>query len=309
MKSIFVSIANYRDPETVATLQSLVGQCSPDIRLRIAVLTQGGEADFAQIDAWAKSSSVDLRHIRIDAARSEGACWARARIQEEYDGEDYYLQLDSHIELATAWDRRLAADFKSARAVAAKPIITAYLASYGFEAGKRRVYVHAPTDFVVHLNNGVPCARPVFRPSQFLPQPTHFFSAHFAFAEGSLVSDVPYDPELFFVGEEISLAIRAVSAGYRMFLPSGYCGAHLYERIEKSGQSRRLIWDEVEDAKRSLKWWQRDLMSKNKVTAICRGEWFGLFGIADHHLYRDFAAAFSNVHGIELRQTGSPKQD
>ena len=305
MKSIFISIANYRDPETVATLQSVVGQCSPDSRLRIVVLTQGGEADFALVDAWAKTSSADLRHIRIDAAHSEGACWARSRIQAEFDDEDYYLQLDSHIELAPAWDRRLALDFKRARAVAAKPIITAYLASYGFGAGKRQVHVQAPTDFLIHLNNGIPCARPVFRPNQFLPQPTLFFSAHFAFAEGRIVSEVPYDPELFFVGEEISLAVRAASAGYTMFLPAIYCGAHLYERIERSGQPRRLIWDEREEAKRSLKWWQRDVMSKNKVTAICRGEWFGRFGIADLDHYRNFAAAFSNVHGIELKRTGS----
>lgn len=36
-----------------------------------------------------------LRCLRCFQAR--GPCYARARIQQLYQGEDYYLQLDSHF--------------------------------------------------------------------------------------------------------------------------------------------------------------------------------------------------------------------
>ena len=49
------------------------------------------------------------------------------------------------------------------------------------------------------------------------PQPTAFLSGHFIFSYGSFVTDVPYDPNIPFDGEEDSMAIRAFTSGYDMF--------------------------------------------------------------------------------------------
>jgi len=39
-----------------------------------------------------------------------------------------------------------------------------------------------------------------------------FISAHFSFSIGNFVSEIPYDPDLYFIGEEITLSIRALYA-------------------------------------------------------------------------------------------------
>ena len=57
-------------------------------------------------------------------------------------------------------------------------------------------------------------------------------SAHFLFAPGKFVEDVPYDPELYFHGEEISLALRAFTHGYDLFHPSQHILWHFYSRAE-----------------------------------------------------------------------------
>ena len=49
--------------------------------------------------------------------------------------------------------------------------------------------------------------------------PTRLVCAHFLFAPGSYVNDVPCDPDLYYSCAEITLAIRAFTHGYDLFHP------------------------------------------------------------------------------------------
>lgn len=60
------------------------------------------------------------------------------------------------------------------------------------------------------------------------PLRARFITAGFLFAPGSFVSDVPYDPQLYFWGEEITLTIRAFTFGYDLFAPTEIVLWHLY---------------------------------------------------------------------------------
>ncbi len=62
------------------------------------------------------------------------------------------------------------------------------------------------------------------------PLRARFVSAHFLFTLGAFVNDVPYDPELYFHGEEIMLAIRAFTHGYDLFHPPEHILWHEYTR-------------------------------------------------------------------------------
>jgi hypothetical protein len=71
------------------------------------------------------------------------------------------------------------------------------------------------------------------------PVPARFYSAHFAFAEGSFVKEVPHDPEYYFHGEEISIAVRAYTWGYDLFHPHKIIAWHEYTRKGRTKQ-----WDD-----------------------------------------------------------------
>jgi len=66
------------------------------------------------------------------------------------------------------------------------------------------------------------------------PLRARFVSAHFLFTVGSFCRDVPYDPELYFYGEEISLAVRAFTHGYDLYHPHRVMLWHEYSRAEKA---------------------------------------------------------------------------
>ena len=71
------------------------------------------------------------------------------------------------------------------------------------------------------------------------PIPARFYSAHFAFTLGDFVKEVPHDPEYYFHGEEISIAVRAYTWGYDLFHPHKIIAWHEYTRKGRTKQ-----WDD-----------------------------------------------------------------
>ena len=63
-----------------------------------------------QIDEFdnLKEYFTDSRFIIIDIPydKSKGACWARNLIQQYYSGQDYTLQIDSHMRFVERWDEK-----------------------------------------------------------------------------------------------------------------------------------------------------------------------------------------------------------
>ena len=71
------------------------------------------------------------------------------------------------------------------------------------------------------------------------PMPSRFFSAHFCFTLGIFAEEVKHDPQFYFHGEEISLAVRAYTHGYDLFHPHKVVAWHEYTREGKTKQ-----WDD-----------------------------------------------------------------
>ena len=69
--------------------------------------------------------------------------------------------------------------------------------------------------------------------------PARFYSAHFCFAPGSFCLEVPHDPNYYFHGEEISVAVRAYTWGYDLFHPHKIICWHEYTRKNRTKQ-----WDD-----------------------------------------------------------------
>ena len=116
------------------------------------------------------------------------------------------------------------------------------------------------------------------------PIPARFYSAHFAFASGSFVKEVPHDPALYFHGEEISIAVRAYTWGYDLFYPHKVIAWHEYTRKGRTKQ-----WDDDKE------WTKKNDASHTKVRALlnidseCGCSWrFGQYGLGKVRTLRDY---------------------
>jgi len=248
MAKIFVSIASYRDPELLPTLKNLLENARNPDDLVICIAWQHSKEDkWDTLKKYKKDPRFKI--IDIDYKDSKGVCWARSEIQKLYTDEDYYFQLDSHHRFSKDWDLQLK-DILNYLMLKGheKPLLSTYIPGYFPDKD--------PKDRVneiwgLNIDRFMPAGAIFLRPHHIEnwqdlkePFPTRFVSAHFIFTLGKFVDEVPYDPNLYFHGEESSLAARAYTHGYDLFAPHKVIVWHEYTR-----KGKKRHWDDSQDWK------------------------------------------------------------
>ena len=66
--------------------------------------------------------------------------------------------------------------------------------------------------------------------TRFLKKPMKgaFIAGGFFFTKSDFIKEVPYDPNLYFIGEEISLGVRAYTHGWDVYYPNKVVIYHNY---------------------------------------------------------------------------------
>ena len=247
--SIFIQIASYRDPELRPTLKDLINKADNPDRLHICVCWQ-----HAPIDEWDHIEEFKdddrFTFIDVDYLDSLGTCWARNLIQQYYQGEDYTLHLDSHHRFKKGWDSECIRMIKQLQKKGhKKPLLTSYIPSYKPDLDPEgRDMVPWKLDFDRFSPEGVlftmPSSIDDFK-ERTEPMKSRFFSAHFCFTLGKFCEEVQHDPQYYFHGEEIALAVRAYTHGYDLFHPHKIVAWHEYTREGKTKQwDDDPVWEE-----------------------------------------------------------------
>ncbi len=239
-KKIFIQIASYRDPQLIPTLEDCLDKAkNPDDLVFCIAWQHGPEEDLSK---FVKDKRFKILDIPYTA--SKGACWARNMIQQFYRGEDYTLQLDSHHRFAKDWDAQLIEMLEDLQAKGhKKPLITSYIPSFDPDNDPgARVTVPWKMNFDRFIPEGAVFFLPATIPDHEKltgPIPARFYSAHFCFTLGQFCLEVTHDPDYYFHGEEISIAVRAFTHGYDLFHPHKIIAWHEYTRKGRTKQ-----WDD-----------------------------------------------------------------
>jgi glycosyltransferase involved in cell wall biosynthesis len=242
-RKIFIQIASYRDPQLIHTIRDCDIKASDPSKLVYSIAWQHSNDDeWDQIHEF--KNDPRFKVVDIDYKDSKGACWARNQLQQNYDGEQYTLQIDSHHRFVQDWDLELIEMYNQLKEKGhEKPLLTGYVSSFDPEndpAGRIQ------TPWKMNFDRFIPEGAVFFLPASIdnykqltEPIPARFYSAHFAFTTGDFVKEVPHDPEYYFHGEEISIAVRAYTWGYDLFHPHKTVIWHEYTRKGRTKQ-----WDD-----------------------------------------------------------------
>jgi hypothetical protein len=281
--TIFLSIAAYRDPELVPTIKNALKNARWPERLRVGICWQHGPEE-------SRPELFDdprFRVLDVDWRESRGACWARAQIMELWDGEDWFLQLDSHHRFVADWDAKLLE--QAAVTGSSKPVLTGYAPSYDPDNEGPLDPDVLRMEFDCFTEDGLILFRPGHIPDlspSGAPVRSRFISGHFLFAPGSFVTDVPYDPDLYFIGEEITLTVRAYTHGYDLYHPGVPILWHEYTR-----KLRNKHWDDHSDSELvDMTWAQRDGPSRNRARQLLIDPNFGVYGLGRERSLADYEA-------------------
>jgi hypothetical protein len=278
---IFVSIASYRDPQLVPTVRDCLDKARNPERLRFGICWQHA-SDEELPPEW--FGDDQFRVLDVDHRESGGANWARAKVMGLCDGEEWYLQLDSHHRFVPDWDVALLEEV--ARTNCDRPVLTTY--GPPFSPSEPEPTEQRPMS--MQFNGFTPDGLPTFRPSpipdwerRMRPHHARFASAHLLFAPSRFVQDVPCDPDLYFTGDEAILAVRAFTHGYDLFEPSRVIVWHEYSRAY-----RPKHWDDHRDDGAGPAWHDRDAVSRAKMRRIFDDLSVGSFGLGTERTLEEY---------------------
>ncbi len=283
---IFVSIAAYREPELQLTIDSLFNNADNPTNLHIGVVQQCTRAERLDF-----STNSHVSDIWMKAQNAQGAGYARAKAQKMYNGEDFFLQIDSHTRMEPHWDTDLINIYESAAKAAGteKIILSQFPAPYIREGNEDidlfdPMYPFEPQKQTLHWSKKkvwTAMRLPFNDPRMRLPEESETVLAGFIFAPGSIVYEVPYDPEISFFGEELCFAIRAWTRGYRIYSPNEMVIKHFYKR-----RGHHKVWDAKNNA--AKKWGGLEKISMDKQAAIYNGTISGIWGAANRDKLNEY---------------------
>ena len=298
--TVFIQIASYRDPELLPTLKDCLDKAKYPENLRFGIAWQhSSEDEWDNLDQYKNDSR--FRIIDIDYKDAKGACWARNQIQQKYDGEKYTFQLDSHHRFIQDWDEELINMILQLQNKGyEKPLLTSYISSYNPQNDPKERFMEP---YWMTFDRFIPEGAIFFFPATIPgweemtePIPARFYSAHFAFTLGEFAKEVQHDPEYYFHGEEISIAVRAFTHGYDLFHPHKVIAWHEYTRKGRTKQ-----WDDDSE------WGKRNEISHNRNRILfgmdgncsCQLD-FGIYGFGTKRTLKDY----EKFAGIRFRDRG-----
>lgn len=242
MSSIFVQIAAYQDYELPRTIYDCIKNTF-----------ENNTVNFG-IHLCYESDNIivpNYKNVKIKKSESPenlGVGMARNIANSFYDGEDFYMQIDSHTRFDYGWDKQLINDYNLYKSEGCNPIISAYPAGYRYENFKE----------IKDKNPDVPAtdfertqeAKKLFKQSRFINQESYWNKEKSVFTKsvsgGSIFSSgeiakIEPNKKMFNWGEEFLTAIRLYTHGYDLMLPSKQMLYHLYFNSNDPVSSQRVL--------------------------------------------------------------------
>lgn len=280
MPKLLVSVASYRDPDLANTIRSAYDNAKHPEQLFFSVFSQAEENEHPDLSFVPESQ---MSYKKAHWSESQGACWAREIANRDISG-DYFLQIDSHSRFLPHWDKLITSAYKKAQGFWGNRIIlTRYPDPFELDDNgnaelfsqpnffKIETYWHEPSEMVasrwadvVDTTNG---------DEQF------YLSAGCIFTEVSLMKQLPYDPELYFVGEEFSMALRAYTRGIRLITPTV---KFMLTNYNRANSKRRFHWQDHEQ------WHQLNRKSYERVGKMMDGNLTDIYGIGSKFLFEQY---------------------
>lgn len=295
---IFVSIASYRDPLLWSTVSDCINNAKFPHNIRFGIVDQSDTAYDVKNHPYSKQIS----YFHFNSSYSRGPCWARSISNALYNNEDFILQIDAHTVFDKNWDEALINSLQQCLRLSPKCIISSY-----------------PLSFEIINSNIVKNKRPnmalVFKPAREAvikeDNPFITFIGHeirsdepilgchvaggFIFGPGHFFQEVPYDPTIYFSGEEQNIAIRAWTKGWDIYQIPDVPLFHLYYKHA----NRPLHWDHEDDKNRPTRWTElKDISQQRLCDLFFNQKNLGVYGLGSTRTLHDFAE-FSGINYID----------
>lgn len=297
-RKIFISIASYQDADLWYTVNDLVVNASRPCRLHIAILDQSDTPSPPTEGVLQRVHKIT--YTNISPKYSRGPCWARHVLQSYVRDEEFYLQLDAHMRFDPGWDDNLIQEYDDLSGKNVRTILSSYVC--GFEKKedgtieKQKFPGHALVlkplpDAKLQIHTPIMIFQAHPTPSQ-VAIPGYHTGGGFLFGPAALTQEIPYDPWLYFHGEEQNQAVRAFTHGWDIYHPVDIPVYHIYK------DDRKRHWNEDKNTGRSEAWVMLDRECNQRMHRLLYDRApLGIYGLGFKRTLEEFAE-FSGIDYI-----------
>lgn len=265
-KKIFVAIASFRDLECQHTIQSLFSRAQHPEKIHVGLFWQGDEEEDQDCFEIPFMYPEQVKIKKIPYQEAKGVGTARIEAMKLIEDEEYTLQIDGHMRFVQDWDETLIQMHENLEAAGhSKPLISTYPPEYQIpdNLGNRLFFMLPEFDenvwrFSASPYNYVPEA----------PMPSASVSSGFIFLKSSGFKEVPNDPYLYFMGEEISLSVRFWTHGYDIFNPAKFIVYHLYTAVNDGTRTDGRVKETGVENPKSEHWDNLAIMRINYLLGV-----------------------------------------
>lgn len=283
MSTIFVSVASYCDPLLKDTIEDALDNARYPDNIYFGVVEQSKTVYAKQLP---EAAYKRVRLLTVDPTESRGACWARSLVMNMYGDEDWFFQIDAHTIFDKYWDTCLVSSWVDCAKYSKKPLISGYPHPFEIKDGvkTKKLYTQNIIGNVVAKDKGFPedIVNLPFVPT-YINKTTPIKGFHLAagciFAPGKFVYEVPYDPFMYFSGEEPLLALRAFTHGWDIFHVPKIPVYHYYDTGPAIEVKRTRHWAAEEDSTRATRWWDLNRRANQRMIDIISGKQFGVYSL------------------------------
>lgn len=239
MKSIFVQISAYEDYELPKTILDCLDKASGfyDIYFGINLVYSKYNIEIPNI----KNIKINKSKAPLNLGVGEGRYIANSF----YDGEDYYLQIDSHTRFTKKWDLDIVNSYTYFKDKGYNPVLTTYPARYWYEDGIEKL---DPNLSLTKIEFKIE-EKDLFEKAKFFHQKavgtegqifTKSISGGSVFSSGEIAQIKP-NKKMFNWGEELLYAARLYTHGYDLMIPKKQYLFHLYYDHNKPLENFRSL--------------------------------------------------------------------
>lgn len=294
--TLFVAIASYKDRQLIPTVSHALQQATHKDRLRFGIVDQCLPAD-----RWATPTGAlgqQIQYLWVDPLMTRGCCFARSLAQQLYAGETIYFQTDAHMGFPVGWDEWVVETLFDRMAKGADCVVSSYPPSMEWKGGEAVISPPAQHTVVQHRLNatagfgdrGIYLDFEATHHNRAQPMRAHHLSAAVLIAPGRFVEQFPYDPWMYYLGEEQVLALRLFTHGWDIWHPVDNPIGHIYNG-DQDATIRPVHWSDDPKAERPIphQIWQQGSYWRQRQL-VTRPGFGGVYGLGSVRSLADYAA-------------------
>ena len=233
MDKIYVSIASYKDKELTDTVYSILRKAKNPERVFLSIFSQDEfhpklEHIFSLFDV------KDFNYEKVHFSEAKGVGYARSKTQEKLSLDfKYYLQIDSHTRFIQDWDDILITEYKESQSFWKTPIIfSSYPMPYTYNKNGNEVIssIEGANITTIKKVKSFEMYKPDYHEKKIANSGelhAHFCDG-FVFGLSEYILKVPYDKNIYFIGEEHTMSIRFFCQGISIIAPRRSYAYHHY---------------------------------------------------------------------------------